>query len=204
MGKLRISPEVEQLIRSDLEHRIEKIVSLTFKLAKKKFLKESRAYQLFGYDFILDVKGIPWLSDIKKAPYFAPNQKEELETILKHQLAILSHRRSQMVTYLKNLREKVEEFITSEKISLKSENSFLKTFHDRFNPVRIRNGLLKVMQSMPDLEAPEGFREIYREKAGYGNEFDTLAEGSAKLEFHRVEYGNDYEDLLDIIMKNDL
>ena len=148
---------------------IERAARLIIFSQKKRFNRESRAYQVFALDFIIDSQFKPWLIDIKNAPYFNLKNVEFLKSILDHQFELTHYRNEQLIRHLETVKSEIDVNLLNQKINIQSEEAFFRDIEHLIDFRKLRGELREILNKYPtNLNFPEQMELMYDERVRFG------------------------------------
>lgn len=149
-----------------------------------RFLKDSRMFQLFAFDMILDQDMKVWLIDVKNAPMLRLRNKEMVLQMFDYLFRINEMRSSKLYDVFRRLYAEVVSLVKQQVLSLDNHHSFVTGLRNHLVLKRERDQVKSSMKYYGDYIklAPE-FECLYDGRIGYEN----LSSPSLEIERFRLK-----------------
>lgn len=149
-----------------------------------RFLKDSRTFQLFGFDFVMNEEMKLWLIDVKNSPILLLKEKEMVVQMFEHIFKLNEHRNSKLYDILKALYQEIVEQVKLGNIKMANHNSFISGLKNNFIFKKKADEVRSAMRSYGDyLKIGSSFELLYDGRVGY----EHLSTPSLELERFKLK-----------------
>lgn len=93
---------------------VEESIRKTIFAFKDKSFKDSRGYQIFGLNYVVDSDFKPWLISVTNGPYFSSKNSKILENVIEHQFKNVNYRNENIINYLQEIKLKIDNKLSKD------------------------------------------------------------------------------------------
>lgn len=147
-------------------------------------MKDSRFYQIFAFDMIIDKDLKVWLIDVKNAPLLKLKHKTMVNQFFNHIFSLNEMRNSKLYDVFRRLFSEVVSLMKQSSIDLSTHETFVNDLKNHFVFKRERTQVKAAMRHYSDyIKLPADFKLLYDGRIG----FDHLLSPSLEVERFKLK-----------------
>ena len=129
---------IDQYEFDQVMNKIKKTAARLNFIAKDKYLKDSRFFQIIALDFVVDQELNPYLVDVKGSPEFTSKNLDYVRRSLELQMDIVNRRASKVINFVSRIKHDIFALINSEQAPMQYLEDFIQYLHANFDFKKIR------------------------------------------------------------------